>query len=607
LTFDAHNIFTVLVDGAPDFEETQNQLTARLYYLAADGTTRTTIGSPLVIDGLSDRENYSIEFVGGSPELTPALGRPIGVEFDSTSDLFNPTWVMHSWAGIDNVLLQIAGVMEGDLDGDGDIDLADYGIVRDHQQQAQLYNADGELTGDAFVDLNDFRAFKTAFEAQNGAGSFAAMIQSSSVPEPPTLALVMVLGAIAACSKCRRFVAMRVRLTSLAVICLAAAATPASAELLFYDPFLIGTSPAAGEYAADAPLVGQNPVAPGGTMPDLLTGPWAESAPNGQSKSPPGLNYIGAPADGGSIGAVENPETFAVDTRVGRSFKPGEQWTDDTSGTFYISWLQNFGTLTNPTDGMGYRAMQFWRDPGGQGLDDGNLLIEIGYNQFFNPNDPAQTVAATARMQAFGGVADYTPIENAPPSFVEDGATHLVVLKFELSTEEASDSISVFLDPISVTEPDLPGKAFTGIDVQLGALGMGQFGGGGPTLNTVDEIRIADTFIDALPELPLPGDTDGDRDVDLDDYNNIITNLGLQVGTALEGDVAKADGSQGSDGRVTIADYRIWKDNYPTLPPGAGSGTFNSSGVPEPSSCLLFVIGMALAAASAKCRGRVRL
>ena len=94
---------------------------------------------------------------------------------------------------------------------------------------------------------------------------------------------------------------------------------------------------------------------------------------------------------------------------------------------------------------------------------------------------------------------------------------------------------------------------------------MGQFGGFGPTLNTVDELRIATTFIDALPELPLPGDTDGDRDVDLDDYNNIITHLGLQVGTALEGDVAKADGTQGSDGRVTIADYRIWKDHYPTL------------------------------------------
>ncbi len=211
LSFDAHNIFTVLADGHPDFDVTQNQLTARLYFLAANGTTRTTIGSPLVISGLDAFANYTIDVVGGSASLTPALGRPIGVEFDTTSDLFNPTWVTNSWAGIDNVLLQITGVMAGDLDGDGDIDPTDYGIVRDHQQQAQLYNAQGELTGDGFVNLNDFRAFKALYDAQNGAGSFAAALESAQVPEPSSLALVMLLAAIAGCVKGRRFLAGKAR------------------------------------------------------------------------------------------------------------------------------------------------------------------------------------------------------------------------------------------------------------------------------------------------------------------------------------------------------------------------------------------------------------
>src|SRR4029078_4846182 len=89
-------------------------------------------------------------------------------------------------------------------------------------------------------------------------------------------------------------------------------------------------------------------------------------------------------------------------------------------------------------------------------------------------------------------------------------------------------------------------------------------------VNTVDELRIATTFIDELPQLPLPGDTDGDRDVDLVDYHNIITHMNAQVGSALLGDVAKADGTQGSDGRVTIADFRIWKDHYPTVASGSG-------------------------------------
>jgi hypothetical protein len=111
-------------------------------------------------------------------------------------------------------------------------------------------------------------------------------------------------------------------------------------------------------------------------------------------------------------------------------------------------------------------------------------------------------------------------------------------------------------------------------------------------------LRIATTFSDALPQLPLPGDTDGDRDVDLVDYNNIITHMGLQVGAALQGDVAKADGTQGSDGRVTIADYRIWKDHYPT---SAGSGAVGGT-VPEPASWLL----LSMAAMSVVRRGHRR-
>jgi hypothetical protein len=150
------------------------------------------------------------------------------------------------------------------------------------------------------------------------------------------------------------------------------------------------------------------------------------------------------------------------------------------------------------------------------------------------------------------------------------------------------------LDPISVTEPDLPNLAITGTNVQLAALGIGQFGGFGPTFNTADEIRIATTFAETLPPLPLPGDTDGDGDVDLDDYNNIITHMNAQVGTALEGDVAKADGTQGSDGRVTIADFRIWKDNYPT--PAAGAGGLGGGGVPEPASWVLLMMAALFAA-----------
>jgi hypothetical protein len=439
------------------------------------------------------------------------------------------------------------------------------------------------------VNLNDFRRFKSLYDAHNGAGSLAAALSAAQVPEPSSLALMLLLAAFVAGVKSQRSRMVKTGAVAMAMVGLIAVANPASAELLFYDPFLIGSNAAAGEYLPDAPLAGQNPVAPGGTQPDFLTGAWVATAPRGYSKSGAGLNYIGAPAQGGSAGTVQTTEApFIVDTRVGRYFKPGTEWTDTTVGTYYISWLQNFGTITNVTDDMGFRAMEFWETTAPIG--DNNLLGDVGYNAYYHPSNPGERSAATAHINF-----QFQPIDGSPV-FMEDGATHLFVMKFTLSDQADSDVISIYLDPTSVTEPDLPNLAITATNVQLAALGMGQFGGFGPNLNTIDELRIATTFSDALPELPLPGDVDGDRDVDLDDYNIIITNLGQQVGSSILGDVAKADGTQGSDGRVTIADYRIWKDHYPTAPSGAGGGAVGGGSVPEPSSCLLILIGMALAA-----------
>ena len=75
--------------------------------------------------------------------------------------------------------------------------------------------------------------------------------------------------------------------------------------------------------------------------------------------------------------------------------------------------------------------------------------------------------AATAHMQFQFQIIDGSPV------FFQDGATHLLVMKFVLSSTANSDVISIYLDPTSVTEPDLPNLAITGTNVQLAALGMG--------------------------------------------------------------------------------------------------------------------------------------
>ncbi|TWT37638.1 PEP-CTERM motif protein [Posidoniimonas corsicana] len=579
LSFDASDIFTIDENNST-FPESQNQFQARLYYLAGDGVTRTTIGAPLVIDGLpGEVTRYTLDFVGGAAALTPALGRPIGVEFDVTSDVFNPL-VAHSWAHVDNVVLQIEGVLPGDLDGDGDVDNDDYLIVANNQQRITPFSAEGELTGDTIVNLDDFRAFKNLHAAAASIG-LAGPIYAAPEPASALLALGcmgLLLG--------RRNRGVVGRSVAYALAGLMICGSNASATLLYYDPFEIGASPAAGEYTVGT-ITGQNPTV--GPTP-FFSGPWEERpggvdmAPNGQVKAAPGLSFLGADAFGGSLGVVTDPPA-----RVGRYMPQETRWTDSTTGTYYISWLLNFGTIADGADpfdrnAMGHRAMEFWSDTGEVG-EDSTLSMLIGYMGYQGPNSQAPN---GARIQATLPGEGYNVLEGAPSSFVNDGATHLIVTKFELSDQPESDVVSIYLDPVSLVEPDLPGAIYSGVDFTLGSMGIAQFAGGGGDLMAIDEIRVADSWVDAVPPFPLPGDTDNDGDVDLDDYQNIVSHMNQRVTTALEGDVARADGTQGADGIVTLADYRIWRDNRTDV---AGSPELQA-GVPEPAGVAIAALAL---------------
>ena len=80
-----------------------------------------------------------------------------------------------------------------DLNGDCTLDAADWAQFRNGQHadlsgltEQQAYEM-GDLNGDYRNDHADFVLFKTAFEAANGDGSFAAMV--AAVPEPTTSSL----------------------------------------------------------------------------------------------------------------------------------------------------------------------------------------------------------------------------------------------------------------------------------------------------------------------------------------------------------------------------------------------------------------------------------
>ena len=87
--------------------------------------------------------------------------------------------------------------------------------------------------------------------------------------------------------------------------------------------------------------------------------------------------------------------------------------------------------------------------------------------------------------------------------------------------------------------------------------------------------------------LALKGDTDGDADVDLSDYNRLATNFD-PVGTL--GPYGWPDGNTDGDGDIDLADYNALAGNFAP----AGYGT---AAVPEPCAALLALLATALLAA----------
>jgi hypothetical protein len=373
----------------------------------------------------------------------------------------------------------------------------------------------------------------------------------------------------------------------LAAFAIGFVSSQAAATLLVYDPFLTGSNPAAGEYTAFTPpvsaenpfvpITGQNPTV--GPTP-FLTGPWVtiagDNAPNAAVQET-GLSFIGAPTLGGS--QVSTPDA------VVRRYL-STPLTASTEGDYYISFLANFGR-GDYSDGvdnndMGYRAVALYTD-----TDD--FLLSVAYNAYNGNGGASQQNPLTAKMYLDG--FGYQILDGAPDSFVEDGSTHLIVLRLSLSATDASDSVLVFLDPKSSEEPVVPNAALSGINVTLGAIGgFTEYGGSGQG-PVFDELRVADTFIDALPDFPLPGDTNNDDLVDLVDFQNIVSHMNL--GGATVPSTLELHPDVNGDGKVTIADYRLWKDHRTDLSAGAGGG--GEGVVPEPASATMLVCGMLLA------------
>jgi hypothetical protein len=128
-------------------------------------------------------------------------------------------------------------IANGDFNADTFINIADFTILKTNMHSnvsaltfAQSYVL-GDMSRDSIINSTDFIAFRTAYDAANGAGSFVAMV--NGIPEPSSAALAALgLGMLRATRRRRRAVshapvkiaavsARRIRRSFVIVACLA--------------------------------------------------------------------------------------------------------------------------------------------------------------------------------------------------------------------------------------------------------------------------------------------------------------------------------------------------------------------------------------------------
>lgn len=153
-----------------------NATTKNLSFAIADPSDGSLLGSfATTLNGLQ-----MVVDAGEFEVANPGLSGNVQFGFGSFND--NGTF--------DNILLETVNIGAGDVDGDGDADLADFEIIRTNFRQFAASRMDGDLSGDGFVDLQDFREWKDTQPAGITAASLGL------VPEPGALLLALAIASL---------------------------------------------------------------------------------------------------------------------------------------------------------------------------------------------------------------------------------------------------------------------------------------------------------------------------------------------------------------------------------------------------------------------------
>lgn len=240
------------------------------------------------------------------------------------------------------------------------------------------------------------------------------------------------------------------------------------AAVTAYDPFLIGATPASGEYNVGN-LQNQGPTVTG------FTGTWLNNT--GPQVSATGLSYSNGSGSlvtsGGSIATGDGG-------RVGRLLSAPV--TDSSDTTLYMSVLLQLGTVT--TD---YKSFELHN----LGFDDTNhRTLQLGQaNDFING-------ATNYGIRLFGN--DNLRLDLG----AANTTVNLFVIKFVLSTADNGDSITVFRNPaMGGAEPGTNSGVLSNFNMTFDRTSLARFNDF--SVIAADEIRFGDSFADVTP-IPEP-------------------------------------------------------------------------------------------------------
>ena len=265
--------------------------------------------------------------------------------------------------------------------------------------------------------------------------------------------------------------------TALAGACLGTA----QATLFSYDGFDFG---AGGEYTL-GDIAGQ------GTTDPFYSSAWGKQDPTHDVQiATSGLVWSGLATEGGSV--ATGP--------VGRAYRNlATPWDNTTVGTYYISFLASFGV-----GGTHHRVVEAWSAADLVGAD-GTRVLELGYSTFTGLG----TTLSVSINNGGDGVNEID-LDPATDLATDNGATHLFVLRFDLSATASSDAVTVYMDPTDlVNEPVVPSATLSGFDFQLASFGsVVNFVFDGSPTSYFDELRFGDVYESVLPagvQVPEPG------------------------------------------------------------------------------------------------------